>query len=563
MTSDDSVKPDILSQIIQLYEFSQAVASSNDLQKNCKFFFDRILARRNLSYAALWIQNPIDEEFSDLSLVYSDPKSEFNGPDLIQKNSSFFASITKKQIFSISREVLRNKSWCDNNYLPNGDSFTFIYMTNIGFIVLAGYDQRGLWETWQLSQMIPIFNSFSSSIRSSINFEQLQKEIIERKNAQQEAIQASEIKSQFLANMSHELRTPLNAVLGMSELLGDTDLDSEQQELVETILNSGKSLLELINDTLDYSKLEAKKISLENIHFNLREAIQSVLLTFRGQCHLKNLGCKIDIDDNLSHYFMGDPLRIKQVLLNLISNAIKFTQQGGIEIRLTQTAIENDFQHIKFSITDTGIGITKENRVSLFDSFHQVDASTTRKFGGTGLGLAICKQLVELMQGEITVNSQLNRGSNFSFTLPLLVSFEQSETEYNDNAETDLIDKNAKILLVEDDKVNQMVAQKLLEKQGFSCDIAQNGLEAIELLKLTDYDLVFMDMQMPQMGGLEATRIIRQSDSGVIDPQVIILAMTANAMESDRHLCLQAGMNDFMSKPVSRQNLIKKLETWL
>ncbi len=420
-----------------------------------------------------------------------------------------------------------------------------------------------MWEPWQLSQMIPIFNSFASSIRSGIHFEQLQNEIVERKNAQQKAIDAIEIKSQFLANISHELRTPLNAVLGMSELLGDTDLDSEQQELVDTILNSGKSLLHLINDTLDFSKLEAKKISLENIHFDLHETIQSVHQTFRSQCRLKNLDCEVNMDENLSRYYMGDPLRIKQVLLNLISNSIKFTQQGKIDIKLAQSAIENDLAYIKFSVTDTGIGIAKENQQKLFDCFHQVDSSTTRKFGGTGLGLAICKQLVELMQGEMTVNSQVNCGSAFSFTLPLQVSFENSESRPDDNTETDLSDKNAEILLVEDDKINQMVAQKLLEKQGFSCDIAETGLEAIQLLKLKNYDLVFMDMQMPQMGGLEATRIIRQADSGVINPQVIILAMTANTMESDRHLCLQAGMNDFMTKPVSRQQLVKKLETWL
>ena len=563
MTNSSSNQTDILPQIIQLYEFSLAVGNSTNLEENCRHFFDRILARRNLSYAALWIQKSIDKPDEDLSLSYSNPKGEFQGPEIIDKNLHFLKQIITRQIFSIDRETLNNSSWVDRCYIPNGDSFTFINLPEIGFIILAGYGQRGLWEPWQLSQMKPIFNSFASSIRSSIHFEQLQVEIVERKNAEQKAIQANETKSQFLANMSHELRTPLNAVLGISELLRDTELDTEQLEFVDTILNSGKSLLQLINDTLDFSKLEAKKIILENIHFDLHETMNSIHQLFRDQCRVKSLGCIVNIDKNLSKYFIGDPLRIKQILLNLISNSIKFTHQGKISINLQQTAFDNEIAHIKFSVTDTGIGIDQANQHQLFECFHQVDTSTTRKFGGTGLGLSICKQLVELMQGSISVESQIDNGSEFSFTIPLQFSFNTEARLQTKKQSPTVINKQAKILLVEDDKVNQMVAQKLLQSLGLPTDIAENGQEAIQLLQNKEYELVFMDMQMPKMGGLEATRLIRQKNSGVINPDVTIIAMTANAMESDRHLCLQAGMNDYLSKPVSKEALIKKLDIWI
>lgn len=556
---------DILTQMIQLYELSLAIGHSSTLTGNCRYFFGGLLAKRKLSFAGLWLLDDRQTTKYEFHLRFHEPISRYSGPRSLDINHPLIQEIEKRKVFCSNRPELEKHVDGVNEYLPNGDSFIFFHLDQLGFVLLSAESDKAIWPDWQLGQMKPIFNRFAESIRSNLYFEQLQEEVHERKNAELQAVQSRELKERFLANMSHELRTPLNAVLGMSQLLEDTDLDSEQAELVDTILKSGQSLLALINDILDLSKLEAGKVSLEKIHFSIDEIIDVINKTFARDIEAK--GLKFEIIENAlsSRHLLGDPFRIRQVLNNLLSNALKFTEQGSIKLVIKQMAGSKSSHKldIEFRVIDSGIGIDVASHGDVFDSFQQGDTSITRRFGGTGLGLAISKQLVQLMQGKFSVKTKVNAGSEFCFQIPLIKS------ESGHSYDADIVEPSyrkpvdsAKILLVEDDAFNQLVTVKLLGKLGFSCDVVDNGQKAVDLLEQIEYDLVFMDVQMPVMGGLEATRLIRNSDAE-INRDITIIAMTANAMESDRHLCLQAGMNDFLPKPINRALLADKLEIWL
>jgi PAS domain S-box-containing protein len=383
-----------------------------------------------------------------------------------------------------------------------------------------------------------------------------EKELIEAKQKAEEAMKA---KQQFLSNMSHEIRTPMNAIIGFTKVVLKTDLNEKQREYINAIKLSGDSLIVLINDILDLAKVDAGKMTFEQIPFKLAVSVSAILHLFEAKLQENNLELHKEYDKNIPEVLMGDPVRLNQIILNLVSNATKFTKEGKITISVRMLEEKSDSVKIEFSVADTGIGIPENKLHSIFDNFQQATAGTTRQYGGTGLGLAIVKQLVEAQGGKISVTSKVGEGSTFRFTLDFKKTNLKVEVESEKYEPANSTSKNAKILVVEDVKLNQVLMKTLLEDGGFDTEIAANGKIAIERMKQVSFDIVFMDLHMPEMNGFEATEYIRKN----MKSDVPIIALTADVTTVDVEKCKAVGMNDYISKPIDDKILYKKLNKYL
>jgi signal transduction histidine kinase len=375
-------------------------------------------------------------------------------------------------------------------------------------------------------------------------------------DAKQKAEEATRLKEAFLANMSHEIRTPMNAIIGFSDILSKRELGAQEKEYVRTIKTAGENLLTIINDILDISKIEAGMMAFEEHIFSVKELFISLNVMLMGKAQEKNLDLVFKFNEDVPENLLGDPTRLTQIIINLAGNAIKFTQEGKVEVDVKMLSNDDETVLLEFTVTDTGIGIPPDKLTHIFERFRQAEAHTTRKYGGTGLGLSIAKQLVELQGGTLSVASEFKQGSVFTFCIPykksvkVLHAVNVIEKKYSMEELSKL-----NILLVEDNKLNVMLILSLFSEHNLKVEVAENGSVGIEKLNATPFDIILMDMEMPVMNGYEAATIIRRE----MKNNVPIIAMTAHAMSGERERCLSLGMNDYLSKPINAALLFDKI----
>ena len=421
------------------------------------------------------------------------------------------------------------------------------------------------------NQMIAEINDSQAQIRQHRDLleERIRQRTEDLEKAMRAALAASQAKSEFLANMSHELRTPMNGLLGMLEVVLDSALSAEQREELAIAQRSAYALLALLNDILDLSKIEAGKMMIEAIPYNVRTVLEDCVKSFQARATQKKIALHLEIDAGAPSEVIGDPLRVRQIAANLLSNALKFTERGWVCLRLSTAATAGEATQMKIAVSDTGAGIEAGKLTAIFEKFTQADGSITRKYGGTGLGLAITKRLVEMQDGKVNVESQVGKGSTFTVTLPWTPVAESAASSLEPQAGVavkKVTPSEVRVLLVEDNLVNQKVVLAILRKKGYLIDVAGDGREALSKLDASlaapdqAYNLVLMDVQMPVLDGLETTRIVRLNSRW---DRLPIIAMTAHAMNGDRERCLHAGMNSYVSKPIQPAHLLSIIEKQL
>ncbi|MFN3300026.1 MAG: ATP-binding protein, partial [Sediminibacterium sp.] len=464
-----------------------------------------------------------------------------------------FIIITILLIIGLYVLEIKNPEWL-TAYPSNEIKQIDILITTILYLIIIAVSVSLYKRTYDIDR--------NNLIKKSNDLEESKEYLSETK---QQAEAATKAKSRFLANMSHEIRTPLNGIIGTIDLLQHTPLNAEQEELMLSLKSSSTHLLEIVNDVLDISKIEADKLELFEGPCNLQNIVQQVtaISSPRLMALKKNIILSSAIHPSVENEIIADESRIKQVLINLLGNAIKFTENGSIKLDVTANHIDESLQELHFAVSDTGIGISEENIQTLFIPFNQIDSTATRKFSGTGLGLSICRKIIEEMGGRIWVESQVGKGSTFKFIIPVQVNLVRKNQQQPQRNTAGTISgteiKPLKMLVAEDNNMNQLLATKMFKKIGYIIEIANNGKEAVEMTAKFDYDLVFMDIHMPEMDGIEATEKILTSGKAKIP---IIIAMTANAVKEAEAEYLQLGMKDIVTKPFTIEQLRKVLEKW-
>jgi PAS domain S-box-containing protein len=380
----------------------------------------------------------------------------------------------------------------------------------------------------------------------------------ELKEAKRKAEESSKAKAMFLANMSHEIRTPLNGIVGMAEQLAQSQLDADQRYFTDIMRSASSTLLSIINDVLDISKIESGKFSIETISFSLNKTIRQTLSIFEEKAKVSGISLDIDLMDDRGTMHLGDPHRLSQVLFNIVGNAIKFTHSGYVRVTSQLARGENDICSVSFSIQDTGVGMDMAYLTKVFEAFSQEDASITRKFGGSGLGLSIARSIVQIMGGTIQIESEKGKGTRVDIHIPMRISNDKTKQEIVEMTDLQKSLKGLRVLAVEDNELNRMVLQVILKKCEVVLSIAHNGQEAIDLIQEKEFDIILMDVQMPIVDGLEATKYIREE----LKSSTPIIGLSANAMREEVEICKQAGMNDYLVKPYSERALVEVMRKW-
>ncbi len=387
------------------------------------------------------------------------------------------------------------------------------------------------------------------------HLKEMEFELIE---AKRKAEDSSKAKAMFLANMSHEIRTPLNGIVGMAEQLAQSKLDADQRYFIDIMRSASSTLLSIINDVLDISKIESGKFSIETTTFNLNESIRRTLSIFEEKARLSDISLDIELMDDRGIMHLGDPHRLSQVLFNIVGNAIKFTNSGYVRVTSKLERGENDICWVSFSVEDTGVGMDMAYLAKVFEAFSQEDASITRKFGGSGLGLSIARSIVQIMGGTIQIESEKGKGTRVDIRIPMRISNEKTKQDIVEMTDLQKSLKGLRVLAVEDNELNRMVLQVILKKCEVVVSIAHNGQEAIDLIQEKEFDIVLMDVQMPILDGLEATKFIRED----LKYSIPIIGLSANAMREEVEICKQAGMNDYLVKPYSERALVEVMKKW-
>ena len=527
--------------------------------------FNEVMNLRNQSEDSLRLYKSV-VEYSNDAVVITKSDLDNPGPEIVYVNEAFhkITGFTMEEVIGQSPRFLQGEKTDHEQLkklriaLESGEPYQ-------GEII--NYTKEG--EPYWLSiSIFPIpdaqgnISYFAAIERDITEQKQVEAEIQE---ARIQAEYANRAKSEFLANMSHELRTPMNGIIGMANIMQETDLDAEQKEFNQVIDQSARSLLVILNDILDLSKIEAGELKLENHPFDLGQSVTEVVELFKHLAIEKNIDLNLDISEDLPRFVEGDSGRITQILRNLINNAVKFTHEGSVTVK-----VEYADDHAHISVIDTGIGIPENQVERIFAKFNQADNASTRIYGGTGLGLAISRELVEMMSGDIGVQSVKDEGSTFWYSVPLTIrdDVEDLLKQFAPSVKEpkviqDDVCQFARILLVEDHPTNQLLMERLLKKLGYhQIDFAENGKDALELYEQQTYDMILMDCQMPIMDGYEATSWIRKLEEGT-DTRIPIIAMTANAMVGDKERCLKAGMDDYISKPVDVEKFKVTLAEWI